>query len=145
MHSDQPVTLRLATKALIVNDQGKILVLREAVYDDGTNTGRYHLPGGRINPGEAFIDGLRREVIEETGLEIEGGKPLYVGEWWPVIKDIPNQIVAIFFVCKPLTTQVRLSEEHDEFKWISPEEALELDLMEPEDKVIETYIKDRTR
>ncbi len=141
MSDNQQIVQRIATKALIINDKGQILILREAsTYREGTNVGRYHLPGGRLNPGEAFLDGLKREVNEETGLEIEIGKPIYVGEWRPVIKGVQNQIVAIFFICKPLTKEVRLSEEHDDYKWVLPSEVGKYDIMSPEDKVIEEYV-----
>jgi 8-oxo-dGTP diphosphatase len=144
MADDQQIVQRIAMKALIVNDQGRILILREAstdTYEESTNSRRYHMPGGRLNPGEAFLDGLRREVAEETGLEVEVGKPLYVGEWHPLIKGVPHQIVAVFFVCKSLTNDVRLSEEHDAYEWILPEEVTKYDMAPPEDIVIETYRK----
>lgn len=142
MPDNQQIVQRIATKALIVNDKGQMLILREAsTYEEGTNVGRYHLPGGRLNPGEAFLDGLKREVDEETGIQVEIGKPIYVGEWRPVIKGVQNQIVAIFFICNPLTENVRLSEEHDDFKWVLPDEVDNFDVMSPEDKVIEEYIK----
>ncbi len=140
MPKEPAIVQRIATKALIVNNKGQILILREAsTYTDGTNVGRYHLPGGRLNPGEAYQDGLNREVDEETGLKITIGKPFYVGEWRPVIKGVPNQIVAIFFICQPLTNKVRLSEEHDDYKWILPNQASSYDLMSPEDKIIAEY------
>lgn len=142
MSDGQNIVQRIATKALIINDKGQILILREAgSYDEGTNAGRYHMPGGRLDPGEPFIDGLKREVDEETGLRIEIGKPIYVGEWFPVIKGVHNQIVAIFFICKSLTDNVRLSEEHDEYKWVLPKDASSFDIMSPEDSVIEEYVK----
>jgi 8-oxo-dGTP diphosphatase len=141
MPNDQPITQRIATKALIVDDKGRLLILREAsTYQEGTNVGRYHFPGGRLNPGEAFLDGLTREVDEETGLKIEIGKPIYVGEWRPIINGVQNQIIAIFFICKAITKKVRLSEEHDNFVWIHPEETKNYDLMSPEDKVVEQYL-----
>jgi 8-oxo-dGTP diphosphatase len=144
MTDKQTVTQRIATKALIVNKNGKILLLREAgSYDEGTNCGKYQVPGGRVNPGEPFMEALRREVKEECGLEVAIGKPIYVGEWWPNIKGSPNQIIAIFFVCKALTEQIQLSEEHDDFKWILPADAGQYVIVEPEDKVIEEYIVSR--
>jgi 8-oxo-dGTP diphosphatase len=133
------ITQRIACKAVIVNDD-KILVMREATtYDEGTNTGRYHFPGGRINPGEPFLDGLHREIKEETGLEVEVGDPLFVGEWFPVIKEVKNQIVAVFFVCKFQGGGVVLSEEHDDYKWVNREEATQIDMMVPDDEVAEKY------
>ena len=98
------------------------------------------MPGGRLNVGEAFTDGLKREVNEETGLDIKIGKPIYVGEWRPIIKDVPHQIIAIFFICKPSTSKVQLSEEHDDYQWITPNEISVFDIMSPEDKVIQEYV-----
>jgi 8-oxo-dGTP diphosphatase len=119
MPSD-PIVQRIATKALIVNEKGQFLILREAkTYEEGTNIGRYQLPGGRLELGEAFTDGLKREVNEETGLKVEIGKPIYVGEWRPVIKGVQNQIVGIFFLCKPLSEDVRLSLEQVIAEYIS--------------------------
>lgn len=138
--TDQAANQRVAMKAIIVNGDGKVLLLREAsTYEEGTNVGRYQFPGGRINPGEPFLDGLRREVKEETGLEVEVGEPIYVGEWFPVIRGVLNHIVATFFICRPLTTEVKLSEEHDDYKWVDAEEAAKLDAVEPENDVRDVY------
>jgi len=144
MADNSPIVQRIATKALIVNSKGQLLILREAsTYKDGTNVGRYHLPGGRLEPGEAYLDGLRREVDEETGLTVTIGKPVYVGEWRPVIRGVPNQIIAIFFLCKPQdeAASVRLSDEHDDFQWVMPADIHQFDLMSPEDKVIAAYVE----
>lgn len=83
MASKGAIIMQLAAKAVIVNGDGQVLILREApaaTYSTNTKSGRYQLPGGRIKPGEKFEDGLLREVLEETGLAIEIGKPLLVGE-----------------------------------------------------------------
>lgn len=137
---------RIACKALIYHNS-EILILREATasYVEGTNGGRYHLPGGRIKSGEHFIDGLLREVKEETGLEVKVGKPLYVGEWCPVIRGEQNQIIGIFFICKAASKTVILSHEHDDYLWISAGSYNEYDLMAPDDKVIEAYIAETTQ
>lgn len=129
---------RIAAKAIIALD-GKVLVLREAAtYDDGTNHGRYHLPGGRVEIGETFDDALRREVSEETGLYIEIGAPLHVGEWHPTIKGEPTQIIGVFVVCQPTTQTVTLSTEHDDYQWIDPA-SYDIDVMQPEDEVLRMY------
>lgn len=137
---ENQIVQRVAMKAVIVRN-GKVLILREAsTYKDGTNIGRYHMPGGRIEAGENFEDALRREVMEETGLDIEIVMPIYVGEWRPVIRDVPHQIIATFLVCQPKENKdIVLSEEHDAFEWIDPKNRSEYDIMDPEDEVIDRY------
>ncbi len=133
------IVLRVAMKAVIVKDS-KVLILREAAtYGDGTNHGRYHMPGGRVEAGENFEDALRREIREETGLEVNILYPIYVGEWRPVIRGVPTQIIAMFHVCTPKSDEVTLSTEHDDFQWILPAERNKFDLMSPEDDVIDRY------
>lgn len=129
---------RIATKAVIVNSENKVLIVREAsTYGDGTNHGRYHLPGGRLDPGEPFLMGLAREVREEVGLIVTIGPPVFVGEWSPVIKGQPHQIVGIFFRCIPKDAQqIALSEEHDDFAWVKLADLDAFDIMTPDPDAI---------
>ncbi len=132
------IQLRVAAKGVIINEKGEVLILREASsYEEGTNVGRWQIPGGRINPGEHFEDGLKREVREETGLDVvEVLFPIYHGEWRPTIKDVPTQIIALYMVCRTKATDTKLSEEHDEARWIQPQSVTQYDMVAPEDKVI---------
>ena len=139
------MVLRVAAKAVIINKEGRILLVREAnTYKDGTGAGRYHMPGGRLDSGESYENGLYREIKEETGLEVESLFPIYVGEWRPVIQGVPNQIIAIFTVCQAKTTKLKLSDEHDDYVWIDPKDAGKYDIMDPEPEVIKRYAKWRT-
>jgi ADP-ribose pyrophosphatase YjhB (NUDIX family) len=49
--------LFVAAKAIIISE-GKVLLLREAAYDEGTNVGKWGVPGGRIHDDEPILDGL---------------------------------------------------------------------------------------
>lgn len=114
------IKLFVATKAFI-NFNGKILILRESSkYDDGSNSGKYDAVGGRIKPGQKFDESLAREILEETGLTVQIGKPFHVGEWRPIVKDEQWQIVGIFFECFTHSNQVMLSIDHDDYQWIDP-------------------------
>ena len=143
--STEEVVLQVAAKAILVNPEGKVLIMREAdeSYAEGTNAGKYHAAaGGRINPSETYAEGLKREVAEETGItDFEPLYPVHVGEWWPVIKGQKRHIVAIFTVCKTRTSEVRLSEEHDDFRWISPDETGQYDILPAERDAIAAYAK----
>lgn len=52
---------------------GKLLVIHKS---KGPYTGRYDLPGGRLEAGEALLDGLVRECMEETGLAVRAERNL---------------------------------------------------------------------
>ena len=62
--------------ALCVDDEGRLLLARRAVEP---YKGMWDVPGGFLEEGEHPVDGLRRELREETGLEIEPGE--FFGVW----------------------------------------------------------------
>lgn len=137
------IVQRIAMKAVIVRD-GKVLIIREKKYVDGTNVGRYGFPGGRIELGEPWKDGLTREIREEVGLEnVRIVRPLFVGEWFPTIREIPHQIVAMFHVCESSAGDVMLGDEHDEYQWVDAESWQTLTIMKPDDEVLMAYFASR--
>jgi len=102
----------IGVKACIVDD-GKILLMRRSK-DYGDISGTWDIPGGRTSPGEEPVEGLRREVKEETGMEIsEVLRPL---DARTVFNDGKKQIVRITFLCKA-EGEVNISEEHTDFYW----------------------------
>jgi 8-oxo-dGTP diphosphatase len=62
--------------ALVIGDDGRLLLARRAA---DPFRGRWDMPGGFLEEGEHPLDGLRRELREETGVEIE---PIdFIGVW----------------------------------------------------------------
>ena len=59
-----------AVSALVVDDAGRLLLARRAIEPDA---GRWDALGGFLDEGEEPLQGLRRELAEETGVEIEVG------------------------------------------------------------------------
>lgn len=57
-----------AVGALCEDDQGRLLLVRRAIEP---SKGKWDTPGGFLEEGEHPLDGLKRELLEETGLEIE--------------------------------------------------------------------------
>lgn len=106
---------QVAVKAVIQNEAGKFLVVREGE--------RWQAVGGRLEKGEKLEVGLRRETEEETGIvDLEVGKVIHVDEWFAKPEGKLKHIVALFFLCKVKSVKIRLSEEHQEFKWVNVDE-----------------------
>ncbi len=130
----------IATKAFIVKD-GKVLILKESSkYEDGTNVSRFDLPGGRLTPGEHFVDALQREVKEETGLTVQIGNTISVGEWRPVVRNEQWQIIGIFFECSTDDSTITLSPDHDDFQWINPHDYEHYSLIDNLKPIFKKYL-----
>lgn len=119
--------LFVAAKAIIVND-GKVLLLREAAYDEGTNVGKWGVPGGRIHDDEAILDGLAREVMEESGLAVRSGAVVGTIENFPVIKGEMCHIIRLYYSCEYQGGEVMVSNEHDKYGWFNLDEMLSLEM-----------------
>jgi len=107
--------MQIVQQAIILNRQGQILILRRP-------EGVWQFAGGRLEKGERWDDGLRREVREETGItDLEIVSVLMVDnfEWES------QQLYSIYFLCRAHTTAVRLSHEHIEYRWLDRDDDLQ--------------------
>lgn len=104
---------RMGVKAFIVKD-GKFLFIKRRG-DDSHNPNQWDLPGGRVEPEEDPHAGLIREAKEETELEIEIVLPLHVDHFQ---KQDGQLITLIHFLCKAINSEIKLSDEHQEYKWV---------------------------
>ncbi len=134
-------TLFVATKAIIVRD-GKVLLLQESsAYADGTNAGKWDLPGGRLSPDEPFREALLREVQEETGLDVVVGKCVHVDEWWPQVRGEQWHVVGMFFVCTAQSGDVVLSQDHGACRWVPLAETAQFELTKGTSRALEALNK----
>ena len=98
---EKELILYPAVYGLIVSND-KILLLKMR------HTGKFHLPGGGINLGERMQDALRREVKEETGLEIEIGKLVDFNELFFYYDPSGKAYHGLFFYysCRPKSLEL---------------------------------------
>ena len=110
----------VAVKSFIVEDSKVLLIKRRS--NDAHKPDEWDIPGGRLDIGEDPHIGLKRETKEETGLDIDIIMPLDVQHF---VRDDGQKITMIIFLCRPLTDRIKLSEEHQEYKWeeIRPDKA----------------------
>ena len=113
----------ISQKAIVFNEEGKFLTLHRTSTAP-SNPDKWDFPGGDLDFGEDAIEGITREIKEEAGLEVKDLKPF----------DIESNIyedeefwVTIAYTAKVIVDKVVLSFEHDEFKWVTPEEFLKLE------------------
>lgn len=102
----------VATKAIIKNEEGKFLVLFKSETED-INPNEIDIPGGRMKFGENPEESLKREVLEEIGINIEIEKPSRV--WGFVKNDL--HLVGITFLAKYIDGEFKLSGEHTRYEW----------------------------
>lgn len=96
------IDIRIAACILKNN---KILMVRHKKGDEKY----WLLPGGRIEYGETMIETLKRELVEETGLEISVGNLMFMSEAIP--KDNHRHIVNIFFEAEIIGGEIKLGDE----------------------------------
>lgn len=104
----------LSVGAFIFNDTGKLLIVKKSPQEQ-IDAGLWTIPGGKIYPQEHILDGLKREVLEEVGLEINF--PQWIGE--DVFQSQNAMFHAEHFLCKSVTSVVRLEKKLTEYKWIA--------------------------
>ena len=127
---DHPLT---TVGALIFNPGGQILMIRTHKWSD-----LWGIPGGKIKYGETAEDALRREVREETNLEISNIKFVLVQDCVRS-KEFYREahFVLLNYTCDTPGGEVKLNEEAEEFKWVASDEALAMELNTPTRILIE--------
>ena len=104
----------LSVGAFIFNKKNELLIVKKSS-NEQIDAGLWTIPGGKIYPQEHIVDGLKREVLEEVGLEIASFQ--WIGE--DVFEDQNAMFHAEHFLCKTNTLSVVLEDKLTEYKWIS--------------------------
>jgi len=100
----------VSVAGIVVRDDGRVLVVRRR------DNQHWEPPGGVLELGETFDQGVRREVFEETGIEVQ------VQRLSGVYKNMPRGIVALVFRCSPVGGRLTSTEETASVHWLTIEE-----------------------
>jgi 8-oxo-dGTP diphosphatase len=118
-----------------IEKEGEVLVLFN------TSNMKLDFPGGKIQEGEEDLDeSLRREVREETDLEIEI-EGIFT-RWLFAFErghNIGKKVLITGFKCKYRSGELKLSEEHAKYKWVNKDNYKELDDGSAHFKALEKY------
>jgi 8-oxo-dGTP diphosphatase len=110
----QPARHSVSVAGIITDDHGRVLLIQRA------DNHRWEPPGGVLELGESITDGVRREMHEETGLDVEPGA--LTG----VYKNMNRGIVALVFRCKITGGDLTTTDEASAFRWAADREIADL-------------------
>lgn len=134
--------------------QGLVVVVAGAIVDDLTSptkllaarrtapadlAGRWELPGGKVERGEAFEAALSRELAEELGVKVQVGSvvPATGGGRWPLR---PAYEMVVYWATISAGDPVPL-EDHDALVWVDASEALSLDWLPTNRPIVEQLLQ----
>ncbi len=125
---------------LIFDDADRVLMVRTRKWSD-----RWGIPGGKIQWGESAETALRRELLEETALEVADIRFVIAQDCVASPEFYREEhFVLLNYTCRCAgTPMVRLNDEAQQSQWLWPEAALALDLNQPTRILLEAVLKDR--
>jgi 8-oxo-dGTP diphosphatase len=103
----------VSVAAAIIDEAGRLLAVRRS------DNGHWEPPGGVLELDETIHAGLRREVREETGLEVE--PEALTG----VYKNMRHGIIALVFRCRIVGGEPGATTEVQQVAWLTPKEVQE--------------------
>src|SRR5436190_24140135 len=101
----------VAVAGIIRGEDGRLLLMRRRDH------GNWEPPGGVLRVGESIHDGLSREVLEETGVEIA------VDRLTGVYKNSDSGVLSLIFLCRAGARAAPATDEASDLVWAPPDEA----------------------
>ncbi|QKT04635.1 NUDIX hydrolase [Ectothiorhodospiraceae bacterium 2226] len=115
---------RAGVGALVIHD-GRVLLVRRGA---APHQGEWAIPGGKVELGETLQQAAAREVLEETGLRIAAGEPVYA---FDVIERDALGAVCFHYVVVDLEArylggELRADSDVLDAAWLRPDELVDL-------------------
>jgi 8-oxo-dGTP pyrophosphatase MutT (NUDIX family) len=114
----------LVVVAFVIERDGHILLMRRSATKDHA-PGEWEVGSGRMRPGESPLEAVRREAREETGLDVEVLGLLDTFHFYRGAAR--EEAVGITFHCRAAPGSLKLSDEHDQARWVPLEQLSEAD------------------
>ena len=134
MKRDYPERPIIGVGAVIIRAD-RVLLVRRATEP---LKGEWSVPGGVLELGEKLRDGIRREVLEETGLEVEPGEVLDVFD--SIFRDEQGRTqyhyVLIDYRCRLLLGEAKAGSDVSEVRWVQEVELAAMGLRDSIEQVV---------
>ena len=120
--------------AVILQD-GKVLIVKRK-YDP--LAGQWSLPGGGVELGETLEDSVVREMLEETGLDIEVGPVIEVFDRIMLDdQEVKYHFVLVDYLCWPVGGELQASSDVEDARFVEPADLPQYNLTLKANQVIE--------
>jgi len=128
MPSERPRVV-LVSRCFVRNDSGLLLAIQRAATDNH-NPSLWECPGGKLDEGQDLSHAQEREVMEETGYLVEPTHPFVLVDSYVIGTGAYTGLpyVVLFSITRLVGGKLKLSEEHDDAKWLSYDAWLDLTL-----------------
>lgn len=131
---EYPENPQVAVGAIVIKD-GRVLLVKRS---QPPSKGLWAIPGGRVELGETLKEAAEREIVEETGLTIRAGDPVYTFD--VIERDDAGRIrfhyVIVDLMADYLSGELNASDDASEARWVSPEELDGLSVSESTKEVL---------
>jgi 8-oxo-dGTP diphosphatase len=113
--------------AAVIEREGKVLVARRKA---GGLGGAWEFPGGKLRDGETPERGLERELREELGVAARAGA------WLATVEYRGEAAIDLLVYRATADREPFTLTDHEEIRWLRPEELDETDFSEPDRPVV---------
>ena len=115
--------IAVAVGAIIKDKEGKILLVKHIPARGGYWQGKWICPGGKLMPGETIEEGIKREIREETHLEVRLISPLIPFERIVKVKDqIDLHVIYIDYIGEVVGGELKPGDDVGEAIWVDQKE-----------------------
>ena len=104
----------------VVIDNGRALIVKRA---HEPRKGEWSLPGGIVELGETLVEATRREIKEETGLDVEVGEVIEVFDRVHRLDGrIQYHFVIVDYLCRPIDGSLQAGDDAEGAAWVTADE-----------------------
>jgi 8-oxo-dGTP diphosphatase len=105
----------------IVVREGKVLLVKRAA---PPSRGLWAIPGGSLELGETLQSGAEREILEETGIRIRAGAPIYAFDFleYDASDRLQYHFVVVDMEAEYVAGEVQAADDALDARWVSPED-----------------------
>ncbi|WP_338603789.1 NUDIX hydrolase [Sulfolobus tengchongensis] len=123
----------VAVGCLVISDNKVLLVKRK----NPPNTGLWAIPGGKVEYGETLEEALKREMKEETGLEVTIGNLVSIVQ---VVSEGFHYVI-LDFECKPIGGELRASTDALQVEYVPFDKIKDIQTTKTTYEMLEKYFK----